>query len=547
MVEAALTACLSTDSGLRDSAQSYLTGLEQTAGFMPCLMDLIESCTNTVTRLQAVMLLKNMIERNWQVPMSKAKSLPCEDKEAVMQYLIRKVYYAPDADQQMQSYVHLCLLSVAKTELERWGLLHDLLAASLTAEVTEPILRLTYDILRQQMKKRMTRQKLVFKTLAERLLPPLLALSANYHHVLIDKLMLVLMTATPHIEMINACIAKASSKLETNDYAYTLELIKGLGNVSHICPQASVSLARLFYSVMVCVPNESELTLRLLQRASKAFEILLKTTSEVEMSPAELQTLFEKVLRLLSTGEQWELWIEGNYEGFVMQDEPPEDSDSFGGLMYTLMALHPQPVEGYLLQLLAELPRFDTALKHSILLAAGILPSSFSDVKSEVVTLKTVVIAVEMLQLEGFELAVVLKDTAWLLRKWLSIEEDPETIMNLLIMLNFRATDPVVKYECCLTAKQLLIARPIESYADLLLRELSPGIIACLQVLSIPKVLWHLVELTRLLVKHKGFSEADMFALDDAGSQILVNSDSEHVVLGVKRIIEGMLTSANTA
>jgi hypothetical protein len=490
------------------------------------------------------MLLKNTIARNWHIPMNKAKTLAAEDKSSTMQFLVAKVYYAPDSDLQLQSYLHMSLLAVAKTELEHWGLLHDLLVASLCPEVSEQVLRLTYDILKQQMKKRMTRQKLVFKALSLKLLQPLLSLAGRGQHVLIDKLLLVLMTADPDLAILNSLIAKANSLIAVGDYARALELVKGLSIVSHVCPLVSVDLARVFYSIIVQVAADTELCLRLLSRTAKALNVLLKTTSEAEMSAAELQPLFERVLRLLSVGEQWDIWMQGDFEGFILQDEPPEDSDEFGGLLHTLMALYPRPIEGFMSQLLAGLTGYDVELQHSILTASGILPSSFSDEVSSVVTLSSVLAAVQTLNVEGFGLQIILKDTAWLLRKWLAVEQDSEVLVNCLCALRAKTEDPIVRYECCLTAKQILYSRATEALTELLLTHFAGDVISIMQRVSAPKVIWHLVNLTSLLVHDQGFSEADLSGLSAAGNEVLSNGHSEAVILNAKRTCEGLLLSA---
>ena len=107
--------------------------------------------------------------------------------------------------------------------------------------------------------------------------------------------------------------------------------------------------------------------------------------------------------------------------------------------------------------------------------------------------------------LPEFTKKIVLKETAWIVGKWLKVTDNPEQLIEYIWKILQSSNEIVVMYECCLTIKQYIYRTTDRELLVSILNEICPVIYNLLKVTRVPHVIWHLVYFVNSLIEKSAY------------------------------------------
>lgn len=94
MDETLLLNAIHVDPCIRVPSEKYIASLESNAGFLYTLFMIYQQSTNPTSKLAALLLAKNVINRQWHVVGTTSKSAPVSDAEKtqIKEFLLNRLF-----------------------------------------------------------------------------------------------------------------------------------------------------------------------------------------------------------------------------------------------------------------------------------------------------------------------------------------------------------------------------------------------------------------------------------------------------------------------
>lgn len=561
MVERALAESLSPDQAVRGAALQRLMEEEKVPGFFPLLLGIYERSDVPTVRLQAVLLLKNSIDRKWNTILhsSGAKSaISAEDKQTTKDVLLRHVLNEPT--EQLSSQLIVAITHIAKHDFpEKWWDLANMLLDSLTNPVPI-VLKLLHSVLKVQLSKRLPGHKASMAKVATAFAPILGRLWTQSTDLMVEKLLLLVVCFQP-------CRETFLNVLQRPDWslARRKHVTKAIRSLLACAPslfedQDTISSALRF----VLSAFETDPDPNLIEQAADCLSAMLLAwkLGETSSSPAsttlslileaqhngvtQLELLLKRLLDVMAAEDRWQLWRAQEYEQFFNEDDGEESH--IHKLLETLFLAYPLLTFRHIPDLLAGFPTFTPAFQQAVVTLLGLLPRFLSELReTSPISLVDILQRLDSAQAQGFDRLVLLKGAAWLIRKWLDLVPHDFSLLPLLKQIKDNSQDLVVVYECCLTLKQMIYKGFTLAESGTLLSDFAYNIMQILAAVRTPQVVWHLIMLISALIERSAYerNEALLAALTSSAVPALIQTSSEIVLCALCDMFEHLIYSSS--
>ena len=561
MVEQALADSLSADPTLRSAALQRLIEEERVPGFFPLLLSIYERSPLPIVRLQAVLLLKNSIDRKWSAVLHTSGSKTCvslEDKQTTKEVLLQHVLNEPD--EQLGVQLIVAVTHVAKHDFpEKWWDLANLLLDRLNNPAPR-VLRLLYAVLKVQLSKRLPAHKVAMSKVAVAFTPLLGKLWMQSEDLLLEKSLLLLMCFQPDRDIFLSVLQRPGWSLPRRK-----QVTKAIRSILACAPGLFedpdiVSTALLF----VLSAFDTEPDVNLIEQAADCLSAMLvawklgdvtnhqaslalATTLEARQNEVtQLELLLKRLLEVMALEDRWQHWRSQEYELFFNEDDGEEPH--IHKLLEALFLSYPQLTFKHIPTLLAGFPTFRPAFQQSVVVLLGLLPRFLAELKEpSPISLGEILQRLDAAQAQGFDRLVLLKGAAWLIRKWLDLVPQDFGLLSLLKQIKDTSQDIVVVYECCLTLKQMLYKGFLLTDSSSLLSDFACNIMQILSLVRTPQVVWHLIMLISALIEKSAYekNEALLTALNNAAVPALLQTSSEIILCALCDMFEHLIYSSS--
>lgn len=561
MVERALAESLSADQAVRGAALQRLMEEEKATGFFPLLLSIYENSQVPMVKLQAILLLKNSIDRRWSTPLHSSGNKSClsaEDKQTTKEALLRHVL--TESTEQLSAQLIVAVTHIAKHDFpEKWWDLANVLLDRLASP--QPIvLRILHAVLKVQLSKRLPAHKTAMAKVAAAFAPLLGRLWAQSEDLVVEKLLLLVTCFQPSRETFLSVLQRPGWQL-----ARRRHVTKAIRSLLACAPslfedQHTLSVALRF----ILSAFEAESDSSLIEQAADCLTAMLLAwkLSESNGSPAstalsqclemqhngvtQLELLLKRLLDVMAAEDRWQLWRAQEYEQFFNEDDGEESH--IHKLLETLFLAYPQLTFRHIPDLLAGFATFSPAFQQAVVTLLGLLPRFLSELHESIpISLVEILQRLDAVQAQGFDRLVLLKGAAWLIRKWLDLVPRDFNLLPLLKQIKDNSQDLVVMYECCLTLKQMLYKGFNLAESGTVLSHFAVDIMQILSSVRTPQVVWHLIMLISALIEKSAYEHNETFlaALTSSAVPALLQTSSEIVLCALCDMFEHLIYSSS--